>query len=175
MKHRRFPTPIVEKAPLNTADRIGRTIPVASAGVAGLCIVLLVMWLLPSTRPQPVDVSKDGSWQVGMLRPDGLRLVVAGRSDATHVVDPDRFVEPDIKHSYWVARQIPALLNKLYCWCGCENRGEHRSNLECFEDQMAVDCLACRGTAEMAYEMSQKGITDAAKIQAAVDRVWGPK
>ena len=102
-------------------------------------------------------------------------IVVSGRSDASHVLDPTRFSQPEVSHSYWVARQIPALLNKLYCWCGCENRGIHRSNLQCFEDAMAEDCPVCRGTAEMAYEMSGKGVTDAAKVQAAVDVVWGPK
>lgn len=40
---------------------------------------------------------------------------------------------------------------------------------------MANDCPVCLGTAETAYEMSQKGITDAAKIQAAVDAIWAPK
>ena len=110
-----------------------------------------------------------------MLRPDGLRIVVTGRNDASKVLDPQRFSQAEVRHGYWVARQVPALLNKLYCWCGCENRGEHRSNLQCFEDAMAVDCRVCLGTAEIAYAMSQKGIRDAARIQAAVDIVWQPR
>ena len=40
---------------------------------------------------------------------------------------------------------------------------------------MAEDCPICLGTAEIAYDMTQKGITDAAKIQAAVDVHWGPR
>jgi len=40
---------------------------------------------------------------------------------------------------------------------------------------MAVDCPVCLGTAEIAYQMNQKAITDAAKIQAAVDVMWRPK
>ncbi|WP_259461573.1 PCYCGC domain-containing protein [Paraburkholderia fungorum] len=115
------------------------------------------------------------AWQVGMLRPDGLRIIPGGRSDASHVLDPAQFSDKAVRHSYWVATQIPAVLNKLYCWCGCENRGVHRSNLQCFEDKMAVDCAVCQGTAEIAYQMTQSGVRDAGKIQAAVDAKWAPK
>ncbi|EKS72750.1 hypothetical protein [Caballeronia sp. Lep1P3] len=74
-----------------------------------------------------------------------------------------------------MATQIPATLNQLYCWCGCENTGEHRSNLQCFEDKMAVTCAVCRGTAEIAFAMTREGVTDAGRIQAAVDAKWAPK
>jgi hypothetical protein len=111
-------------------------------------------------------------WRVGVLRPDGLRITPSGRSDASHVLNPGQFADKDVRHAYWVATQIPATLNKLYCWCGCENRGVHRSNLQCFEDQMAVTCAVCQGTAEIAWQMTQAGIRDAGKIQVAVDAKW---
>lgn len=114
------------------------------------------------------------AWHVGMLRPDGLRIIPSGPSDASHVLNPNQFADRDVRHAYWVATQIPATLNKLYCWCGCENRGVHRSNLQCFEDQKAVTCAVCQGTADIAYEMTQAGVQDAAKIQAAVDAKWAP-
>jgi len=117
----------------------------------------------------------DGStWTVGMLHPDGLRLILSGRDDAGAVLEPQQFEREEVRHGYSIAQRIPALLNKLYCWCGCENRGEHRSNLQCFEDKMAQDCAVCLGTAEIAYNMSRKGIDDAAAIQAAVDVHWAP-
>ncbi|MFM0174099.1 PCYCGC motif-containing lipoprotein [Paraburkholderia sediminicola] len=115
------------------------------------------------------------AWRVGMLRPDGLRIIPSGRSDASHVLNPNQFSDRDVRHSYWVATQIPATLNKLYCWCGCENRSIHRSNLQCFEDQMAMTCAVCQGTAEIAWRMTQAGVQDAGKIQAAVDAKWAPK
>ncbi|GJH20216.1 hypothetical protein CBA19CS22_26760 [Caballeronia novacaledonica] len=115
------------------------------------------------------------AWHVGMLRPDGLRIIPGGRSDASHVLNPNQFTDKDVRHAYWVATQIPAVLNKLYCWCGCENRGVHRSNLQCFEDEMAVTCPVCQGTAEIAYQMTQAGVQDAGRIQAAVDAKWAPK
>ncbi|MCW5660067.1 MAG: hypothetical protein KIT60_20385 [Burkholderiaceae bacterium] len=109
-----------------------------------------------------------------MLRPDGLRIVVTGRDDASKVLDPAQFSAERVQRGYRIAARIPAVLNRLYCWCGCENRGEHRSNLQCFEDRMAEDCEVCLGTAEIADDMTRKGITDAAQIQAAVDVHWGP-
>lgn len=119
-------------------------------------------------------VSADSAWTVGELREDGLRIVPSGRADASGVLDPAQFADSTVRHAYWVAQQIPGTLNQLYCWCGCENRGVHRSNLQCFEDRMGVDCDVCQDTAEIAYSMVQQGITDAAKIQAAVDAEWGP-
>ena len=112
---------------------------------------------------------------LGRPRRDGLRLQPSGRSDSSDVLSPGQFTRPEVKRAYQIARKIPATLNKLYCWCKCENRGIHRSNLACFEDQMAARCAVCLGTAKIAYEMKQKGVTDPAKIQAAVDKEWGPK
>jgi hypothetical protein len=127
-----------------------------------------------AARPSS-QVQQASAWHVGMLRPDGLRIIPSGRSDASHVLNPNEFADKDVRHAYWVATQIPAVLNKLYCWCGCENRGVHRSNLQCFEDQMAVTCAVCQETAEIAYQMTQAGVQDAGKIQAAVDAKWAPK
>lgn len=140
----------------------------ASAVVAGAAGVGMTV----RANAQGVHASK---WKVGMLRPDGLRIIPSGRSDASHVLNPNRFSRPEVRHAYWIATQIPATLNQLYCWCGCENRGVHRSNLQCFEDEMAVNCEVCRGTAEIAYTMVEKGVTDAGGIQAAVDARWAPK
>lgn len=120
------------------------------------------------------EIHSETAWHVGMLRLDGLRIIPSGRSDASHVLNPNQFADKDVRHSYWVATQIPATLNKLYCWCGCENRGVHRSNLQCFEDHMAVTCAVCQGTAEIAWQMTQAGVQDAGKIQAAVDAKWAP-
>ena len=120
----------------------------------------------------PSDEQDGSDWTVGELRDKGLRIIPSGRSDASAVMDPEQF-EGEVRQAYWIATQIPEVLNQLYCWCGCENRGVHRSNLGCFEDEMAVTCAVCRGTAKIAYEMVQDGITDAGKIQAKVDAKWG--
>lgn len=148
---------------------------VAVAAVAALLILPVSSRPIPVARAGQTSGSPEAGWKVGMLRANGLRIIPHGRSDASHVLNPEQFSQPKVRHAYWIATQIPATLNRLYCWCGCENRGQHRSNLQCFEDQMAVGCDVCRGTAEIAYSMVQKGVTDAAKIQAAVDAKWAPK
>lgn len=118
--------------------------------------------------------TKTDSWTVGDLRPNGLRIKPSGRTDASAVLDPQQFSSSEVRRAYRTAKKNPAVLNKLYCWCGCEDRGVHRSNLACFEDTMAARCAVCRGTAEIAHRMVQKGITDAGEIQAAIDKEWGP-
>ncbi len=138
-------------------------------------------WLLALIVLAPVVMLvyaqvNDGGWEVGELREDGLRIVPSGRSDAGAVLEPEQFTDQPVRHAYWIATQIPETLNQLYCWCGCEDRGVHRSNLQCFEDLMAVNCDVCRGTAEIAYRMIQEeGVTDPGRIQRAVDEVWAPE
>lgn len=119
-------------------------------------------------------LAADTAWTVGELRDNGLRIIPSGRSDASAVRDPEQYTGKT-RNAYWIATQIPEVMNQLYCWCGCENRGVHRSALGCFEDRMGENCDVCQGTAEIAYEMVQKGVTDAGKIQAAVDAKWAPK
>ena len=125
------------------------------------------------------DLSEDAGfveadWSVGKLRPNGLRIIPTGCSDASHVLNSIQFTDPEVSRAYAITEEIPELLNQLYCWCGCENRGIHRSNLACFEDEMSVNCAVCRGTAEIAYAMTQQGVIDAGRIQAAVDERWAP-
>lgn len=136
---------------------------------------LVGLVLVPAALFGYTQISQAG-WEVGELREDGLRIAPSGRSDAGAVLSPDRFPEGPVRNAYWIATQIPETLNQLYCWCGCEDRGVHRSNLGCFEDRMAVNCDVCRGTAEIAHRMvTEEGITDPGRIQLAVDRAWGPE
>lgn len=108
----------------------------------------------------------------GELNAQGLRVSGEGRSDASHVTSPELFKQPRIKTAYTIAQQIPATLNQLYCWCGCIERGM-RSALECFESTHAAACEVCLGTAEVAWEMMQKGVSDAGAIQKVVDQRYG--
>lgn len=152
-------------------------VPTALAAGASSIFFEVVWSRRPSTHATaPASMTNASStWRVGMLRPNGLRIIPSGRNDASRVLAPEQFSDPETRHAYWVATQIPATLNQLYCWCGCENTGQHRSNLQCFEDKMAVSCAVCRGTAEIAFDMTRKGVTDAGRIQATVDTKWAPK
>ena len=109
----------------------------------------------------------------GELNAQGLRVSGEGRSDASAVTPPGFFSQPRVKAGYEIAQKIPETLNQLYCWCGCIERIGHRSALECFESEHAAHCDVCLGTAEIAWEMTRKGITDPAEIQKAVDARYG--
>ena len=102
----------------------------------------------------------------------GLRVTGEGRSDASHVTPPKLFAHARVKEAYAIAQRIPATMNHLYCWCGCIERGM-RSALECFESNHGANCEICIRTAEIAWEMTQRGVTDPGAIQKAVDTEMG--
>lgn len=114
--------------------------------------------------------------RVGELNAQGLRVSGTGRSDASAVLDTAQFDSPRVREAYAIARRIPATLNQLYCWCGCVGNptmGNHRSALECFESKHAASCDVCLANAEIAWAMTQQGITDPARIQRAIDERFG--
>lgn len=39
-----------------------------------------------------------------------------------------------VAQAYQVAREIPQILDQLYCWCKCIENSGHKSNLSCFVD-----------------------------------------
>lgn len=108
----------------------------------------------------------------GDLNAQGLRVSGEGRADASHVTPPELFDHPRAKAAYAIAQAIPETMNQLYCWCGCIERGMRRA-LECFESNHGANCDVCLGTAEIAWAMTQQGVTDAAEIQKAVDARYG--
>lgn len=102
------------------------------------------------------------------------RVTGAGRSDASHVLHAADVRTPRAHEAYEIAARIPDTLNRLYCWCGCDvGAAQHRSNLACFEDEHGQFCETCIGTAEIAWQMVRRGITDPARIQQAVDIRYG--
>jgi hypothetical protein len=108
----------------------------------------------------------------GNLNAQGLRVSGEGRSDASHVTPPELFEHPRVKQAYAISQQIPETMNHLYCWCGCIERGM-RSALECFESNHGANCDICIRTAEIAWDMTQRGVTDLGAIQKAVDMEMG--
>ena len=103
-------------------------------------------------------------------------VVPTGRSDASFVLDPARFADSRQAEAYAAARQIPAVLNQLYCWCGCkENRAtQHRALLECFESEHAASCDICMGEAMIAKSLVDQGVTDVRRIQDQIDVSFAP-
>lgn len=78
-----------------------------------------------------------------------------------------------VKMCYMVAKQIPELCQKLFCYCGCDYTDEHMTLLDCYTSDHSVDCDYCKGEAMMAFRMNRKG-SSIAEIQKAIDLNWGP-
>jgi len=104
-------------------------------------------------------------------------VVTAGRSDASFVLDPARFADSRQREAYAAARQIPAVLNQLYCWCGCKENPatHHRSLLQCYESDHASQCDICMGEAMIARSLVEQGVTDLRRIQDQIDATFAPK
>ena len=74
--------------------------------------------------------------------------------------------------AYAVARQIPQVLDGLYCHCDCSKHLGHRSLLTCFEGEHAGECDICMGEAMLASQMTAGGAS-LDQIRAAVDSQFG--
>lgn len=83
------------------------------------------------------------------------------------VLDPKLFADtrvydPAAARSYEVARKYPATLDRLHCFCECQEspRFQHKTLLTCFTDEHAAGCGICIKEALMAAELKGRGISD---------------
>lgn len=70
--------------------------------------------------------------------------------------------------AYWIAKEIPEVLDSLYCYCDCKKHFGHKSLLTCYVDTHAAYCDVCMEEAFMAYDLHQQGM-DVISIRKAVD------
>lgn len=103
------------------------------------------------------DCSQDGT-RLGEHRPTLPANLFTGRAHA----------------AYAVANAMPAVLDGLYCYCGCQESIGHKSLLSCYTDNHASYCHVCMEEAEMAAQMTAKGKCSP-EIQKAIDRRFGPR
>lgn len=71
--------------------------------------------------------------------------------------------------AYKAAREIPEVLDSLYCYCECKKHFGHKSLLTCFVDQHGLHCDTCINEAVMAHEMHKNG-KSIVEIRRAVDK-----
>lgn len=139
-----------------------------------LLLSLMAALVLISAGIAALYAARRGQLAARPLDAQGLRVSGEGRADATRVLPAARFRDPRIQTAYRLAAQLPGTLNRLYCWCGCIERGM-RSNLECFESEHGATCEACLAGAEIAWEMQQRGVTEPAAIQRVLDARYGQR
>ena len=61
----------------------------------------------------------------------------AARRETRPTLDPALFVgKARVAHA--VARDIPDVLDQLYCYCGCDKSAGHKSLLSCYTDNHAA-------------------------------------
>jgi hypothetical protein len=73
---------------------------------------------------------------------------------------------------YARAREIPEVLDGIYCHCECAKRHDLHSLLDCFATNMAAGCGICSGQATLVHRLHGEGKT-LDEIRAAVDEHYG--
>lgn len=73
--------------------------------------------------------------------------------------------------AYRIAKEIPEVLDSIYCYCDCKKHFDHKSLLTCYVDLHAKNCDVCMDEAIMAYDLYKQG-HDVVSIRAAVDKKY---
>jgi len=62
---------------------------------------------------------------------------ITARRETRPTLDPAKFVGKAAA-AHRVAREIPEVLDQLYCYCGCDKHEGHKSLLSCYTDGHAA-------------------------------------
>jgi hypothetical protein len=79
-----------------------------------------------------------------------------------------------IATAYRTAKERPALLERMPCYCGCYLTQGHQNNLDCFRDQRAAGDEMCVAIAQRARELEDDGYS-VADVKALIDRAFAPR
>lgn len=62
------------------------------------------------------------------------------RGETRTTLNPDMFSDPRIRKAYQAAKEIPWVLDSIYCYCMCEESPifKHKSLLSCYVDNHAA-------------------------------------
>lgn len=74
-------------------------------------------------------------------------------------------------HSYALAKQIPEVCSKLFCYCGCDCSDDHTSLLDCFTTVHGDACPICQEEVMAAYKLKKEG-KNLREIQNAIDATY---
>ena len=83
------------------------------------------------------------------------------------VLDPGLFAdtrvyERSVGPAYEIARKYPATLDRLHCFCECQESMLHRHKtlLTCYTSKHAAGCGICLNEAILAGQLKEKGLPD---------------
>lgn len=97
-------------------------------------IVALLAIVVAAIALASCDSAKKGASAAGQMD-ESLR-----RGETRDTLDPSLFSHPKIQAAYQVAKEIPWVLDSIYCFCFCEENPafRHKSLLSCYVDQHAA-------------------------------------
>ena len=126
--------------------------------IARLALLAVAPMVLGASRRVP---------RAGTTHPDPRPGITA-----EHVLADDK-VDAKHKDAYAAAREIPEVLDGIYCHCDCADRHSNlRSLLSCYETGMPMSCGVCSGEARTALRLHKQGRT-LDEIRAAIDKQFG--
>ncbi len=78
--------------------------------------------------------------------------------------------------AYKLAKEIPHVLDKVFCYCYCEYHPKikHKSLKSCFATDHGANCNICQNQAIMAYELYKQGLSTDKIVQAENQRFYSP-
>ncbi|OGW53749.1 MAG: hypothetical protein A2Z46_01890 [Nitrospirae bacterium RBG_19FT_COMBO_55_12] len=59
------------------------------------------------------------------------------RGETRATLDPNLFKDAGVKKAYQAAKDIPWVLDSIYCYCFCDVSFKHKSLLSCYVDDHA--------------------------------------
>lgn len=126
---------------------------------AGVAVGLMLLVLASSVFT--VGCGKENSIDPASLRGGETR----------ETLSPAYFTGKEAR-AYAIAKEIPEILDSLYCYCDCEKHFGHKSLLTCYVDLHAKYCDVCMDEALAAYDLHKQGY-DVLAIRKAVDEKFG--
>lgn len=94
----------------------------------------------------------------------------AGAGERKPVLEPSQFYGL-ASFGYASAKACPEVMEKLFCYCGCDLTDSHTSLLDCFTSIHGVDCHICQEEAVLANKMNKDGIS-IKEIQKKIDETY---
>lgn len=86
------------------------------------------------------------------------------------VLEPSQFFGL-ASFGYASAKQCPEIMEKLFCYCGCDLTDSHTSLLDCFTSAHGVDCHICQEEAVLANKLQKEGVS-ITEIQKTIDEKY---
>lgn len=128
---------------MNSKIRVTQKLFVRSVLALGAAVLVI------SCSTEPVDVS---TLKGGEMRATLSPALFTGRAAM----------------AYRAAKEIPGVLDHMYCYCECKKNFGHKSLLTCHVDNHSKFCNVCMDEATMAHRMHKDG-KSVAEIRGAID------